>query len=119
MNNKRSRKHIIYALVSFACPIVAFFAMDLYQSTINADFWQSLVPGDDSSNTAGALMGFVEVIQLIYSLLAGCFVGLVFSILSLRNRRRILSLGTAALIFNGVPLLLLVALIIRGLINGF
>lgn len=119
MNNKRSRKHIIYALVSFACPIVAFFAMDLYQSTINADFWQSLVPGDDSSNTAGAMMAIGELIQMIYSLLLACFIGLIFAILSLRHRRRILSLGTAALIFNGVPLLMLVALVIRGLVNGF
>ena len=93
--------------------------MDLYQATTNGAFWQSLTLGEDASNNAGAMMGIAEIVELMLSLFAGCFVGLAFAILSLSYRRRILSLGTVALIFNGVPFLLLVTFVIRGYIRGF
>ena len=60
-------------------------------------------------------MGFAEVVQLIVFTVAGCLVGLVFAVLSIRLRRRVWGMGLAALIFNGLPFLLFLSLWITGM----
>ena len=111
----RSYAHLVLALISVACPFIGLLAMFVYQDYAYGDFWSSLRPGDDANVNAGALMGFVVVLQLVAALLAGSGIGLIFAALSLRKRRRLVSFGTAALMFNSIPFLfLLFRLLARG-----
>jgi hypothetical protein len=107
----------IFAIISFACPVIAFLAIDIYQDYAYSDFWQSLTPADDASNNAGALMGFVVVVQIVFSIIAGSAVGIVFAAISIWTRRKLASLGTAALIFNSIPLLFFLVIFFSRLSN--
>ena len=114
----KSRRPWIYALISFACPFVAFAIIGIYQEYEYAEFWQSLVPGNDASNNAGAMMAFAGVIEMILAVLIGCVIGIFFAGLSLWNKRQIISFGMAALLFNTIPVLLLLLLFIKALTRG-
>lgn len=95
----------IYIIISFICPIVAVAGMRFYQWIGNSDYWSSLTP---EYSAAGALLGFVEVIQVIFALLLGCIIGLVFAGLYFWSPRNIKALGIAAVIYNGLPFIFLV-----------
>jgi len=64
------------------------------------------------------MMAFAEVVQLIIASMAGCLAGLIFAVLSLRLQRRVLGVGLAAFVFNGVPFLFLIFLWIKGMKSG-
>ena len=103
---RSSLAHFIYALISVACPFVAFGIVLLYQDYAYQDF--ALTPGispDDADKNAAAMMGAVVVIELIFAIGIGSLVGLAFAGLSLWKRLRFLSFGTAATLFNLVPIL--------------
>ena len=104
------KKHLAFAGISVLCPIVAVTAVLIYQSYANAEFWQTLTPED---NFVGAMMAVGELIQLGQTLVIGCVIGIVFAALSLFQRKKFVSVGLAALIFNVVPLILLAILILR------
>ncbi len=110
MRKQRFSKHILYAVISFICPIVAFFATLAYQSVVNSSFWQSITP-DESA--AGAMMAFAEFVQLFFFTMIGCLVGIVLAVISLRLKRRFRSLGFIDLVFNGLPFLLLLTFWIK------
>ena len=114
----RSKHSWLYALISFACPFAAYAIIDIYQQYAYADFWQSLVPGEDASNTAGAMMAFAGVIEAMVAVLIRCIVGILFAGLGLWNNRRIISLGMAALLFNAIPLVLLLLLFVKAMTRG-
>lgn len=63
-------------------------------------------------------MAFAEIVQLILASITGCLIGLIFAVLSMRLQRRVLGVGLAALVFNGVPFLLLISLWIKGMTHG-
>lgn len=106
---KRSYAHFVYALISFACPFMALGVVSLYQDYAYSDFWPPPdAPLDDADINAGAMMGFVIVVELILGVGVGSLLGLIFAGLSLSKRRRFLSFGAAALLFN-LPLILGIA----------
>ena len=115
MKKQRFPKHIIYALISLASPITILFATLAYQSAANSSFWHSITPEESG---AGAMMAFAEVAQLIFLSMVGCLLGLIFAVLSIRLQRRVLGVGLAALVFNGLPFLLLASLWIKGMARG-
>jgi uncharacterized membrane protein YbjE (DUF340 family) len=100
MRNQRLSKHVSYAVISLACPIVALLVTLACQSIANASFWRSIITEESA---AGTIEGFSEVIQLIVFLMVGCLTGLLFAAISLRLQRRVLGIGLAALVFNGLP----------------
>ncbi|CAN5585781.1 hypothetical protein BH24ACI3_BH24ACI3_17060 [soil metagenome] len=60
---------------------------------------------DDADKNAAAMMGAVVVFELIFAMGIGSLVGLAFAGVSLWTRHRFLSFGTAAMIFNLIPIL--------------
>ncbi len=113
MKQQRPSKHIVYAVLSLASPIIAFLATLTYQSIADSAFWSSITTEE---NAAGAMMAFVEIVQLILFTMIGCFVGMIFAVISLRVQRRILGFGLAGIVFNGLPLLLFIFLLIKQLV---
>ena len=113
MKLTETRKHLIYALLSFVSPIAAFLIILAYQSIAHAQDWEDI--GQDAG-MAGAFLGLGEIIQIAFAILIGTIVGLIFGVLSFRKRR---ILGLVVLIFNGVPFLTLSFLIIRGMTRGW
>lgn len=103
---RHSDAHFIYALISVASPFVALGIVLLYQDYAYRDFFPP--PGspiDDADKNAAAMMGAVLVFQLIFAIGIGSLVGLAFAGLSLWKRRRFLSFGTVATLFNLIPIL--------------
>jgi hypothetical protein len=103
----RSITHLIYALISLVCPFVAYAITYIYQEYAHYEFRQGFVPGDDASVHSAALMALVEFFQMGFFVFIGCCVGIIFAMLSLLKKRRFLSFGLAALLFNGAPVVLL------------
>lgn len=113
---RRPYRHLVYGFVSLACPLIALALILAYQSYAYDDFFQPKpLPLDDADINAGAMMGAVIMIQLILSLGVGSMVGLVFAGLSLKNRTRIVSVGTFAVLYNLVPVGFLVRTFVWGL----
>ena len=122
MEPKKSYRHIIYAVISLACPFIAFGLVSLYQKYAYAWFWEvtsGTKPLDDADINAGAMMGAVIVIQLIFAVGAGSLIGLAFAGMSLKRKPRVLSIGTTALIFNLFPFFGVLRLILRGMNSGW
>jgi hypothetical protein len=114
----KSATHLIYALISFSCPFVAFAIVSIYQQSAHDEFWGKLVPGDDASNAAGAMMAIAEFAEMAFAVFIGCVLGIVFAGLSLWKKPRLLSFGLAALLFNALPIVLLLLLYVRALTRG-
>ncbi len=114
---KSSYRHLIYALISVACPFITGGIVSLYQDYVYAEFFSpNCCPVDDADINAGAMMGFVEVVQLILAVGVGSLVGLVFAGMSLKRKPRVLSFGTAALLFNLIPFLVVIVMFLRNAI---
>ncbi len=114
---RRSYAHLIYALLSVACPFIAFGLISIYQNYAYEWYWQiGEKPGplDDADINAGAMMGFVIIVQLILGVGVGSLVGLIFAGISLKKRPRFFSFGTAALLFNLIPSIGVAFLYLRG-----
>jgi hypothetical protein len=109
-------KYARQVVLSFACPILALCAILVYQDLAHGEFWRSMTP---DTSAAGAMMAVGEVIELCFSVMVGCLAGIVFAALSLRSRGRLRVLSLVALLFNGVPFVLLLALWIKGRTSGF
>jgi len=80
MSKQRFPKYILYAGLSVICPLVAFLGTLAYQTVVNSSFWQSITPEESA---AGAMMAFAEFVQLVFFTLIGCFVGLIFAVMSI------------------------------------
>lgn len=120
--NKRSYRHIVYALISIVCPFIAIALVSIYQSYAYEWYWQIGEPGkrlDDADINAGAIMGFVIIVELIIAVGIGSFIGLVFAGLSLKRKPRFLSIGTTALVFNLFPFFGVLWVILRGMNSGW
>jgi hypothetical protein len=116
IEKKRSHRHLIFALISVACPLIALGVIWLYQDYAYSDFWPPPTdPVDDADVNAGSLMAFVIVIQSVFAVGIGSFIGLVFAGMSLKTKPRVLSFGTAALLFNLLPF---IGIIFKILGNG-
>lgn len=108
VENERSYRHIIYALISVACPFIAYGLISLYQEYAYDWFWQlqkKPMPRDDADDNAVAMMAIVMAVQTTLAVVGGLIIGTVFAALSLRRRPRLVSFGTAALFFNLLPLI--------------
>lgn len=113
---RRSYRHLIYALISVACPFIALGVIAIYHGYAYAEFFRPRDrPIDDAAINAGAMMGAVILIEAILSIGLGSVVGLVFGGLSLKYRPKIISFGTAALLFNALPIALVIRLYVGGL----
>lgn len=106
VNTRRSWGHLVYALISLACPFIALGVAWLYVDNAYRDFLPPPgAPIDDADKNAAAMMGAVVVFQLIFAVGIGSLIGLGFAVLSLWKRRRFVSFGTAAMLFNLFPIL--------------
>ena len=115
IKKKRSYRHLIYALISVACPFVAFGIVSTYQDYAYAELLApKCCPIDDADVNAGAMMGFVIVVQLIFAVGVGSLVGLIFAVMSLKSKPRVFSFGTVALLFNLIPVVGVVVIFLRG-----
>lgn len=94
MKNQQFPKHIVYAVLSLASPVIAFSATVAYQSFAHSDFWNSMTHDE---HAAGAMMGFAEGMQLVFVTVIGCFVGIIFAAISVwlwfeqRNLRKLIT----------------------------
>jgi hypothetical protein len=88
MRKQRFRKHIIFAILSVACPIIAFSSTLIYQHIVDSDFWNSLSDKEGTTDAAGAMMGFAQAIELIFFTVIGCVVGIIFAVISFLLWRR-------------------------------
>ena len=111
-------KHLIYAIASIACPVLALIGIYIYQSIANAEFWTSLTPGQSPDNVAGAMMAFTELVQIIVVLTIGCLLGFILALRSLQLKQWKFGIGTIAICLNGLPLLFLVFLWAKGITHG-
>lgn len=112
-----SYAHLVYAVISVACPFIAFGLISVYQGYAYEWYWQvRQAPGplDDADINAGALMGIVMIIQAILAIGVGSLVGLVFAGISLKKRLRFFSFGTLAFLFNLFPLVVVGFVYLRG-----
>ena len=94
MKKQRFPKYIVYAVLSLVSPIIAFSATAAYQSFAHSDFWNSMTHDE---HAAGAMMAFAEGMQLIFFTVIGCFVGVIFALISVwlwfeqRNLRKLIT----------------------------
>jgi hypothetical protein len=110
MRKQLFQKHIVYAFLSLTLPALFLLATLTYQWLAYSGFWQSIAR--DESNAAATMMIRGEIAQLILFTMIGCIAGIILAVISLWLQRRFLSLGLAALIFNGLAFLFLVFWII-------
>jgi hypothetical protein len=89
--------HLRYGLISLACPFIAFIVASICLMLVFTDYWHPIEKG---------LIGVLTALGV----LIGCLVGMVFAIWSLKHRTRLFSLGTAALLFNAIPIVAAVSL---------
>jgi hypothetical protein len=116
MENARSRKHIVFAVISFLSPVAAYLIVDAYQTARDLEFWGKF---DREYTFVYAMMGIGELVEAVFWTLIGCLIGLVFGGLSFWLKRKALSIGTVALLFNGFPFLLIALALIWGRFHGF
>ena len=112
---------MVYALISVACPFIAYGLISLYQEYAYEWFWQLSTkpkPLDDADVNAGAMMGVAVLVEAALAVVIGLIIGLVFAALSLKRRPRFISFGTAALIFNLIPLVAVIVFFFS-VRNGF
>jgi hypothetical protein len=95
---------------------MAFFGTQAYQSWSNRDFWNNLTPED---NFVAAMMAVGELNELAFFTFIGSIIGISLALLSLYFRKRLFSVGTAALIFSSLPVFLLIsALLYMKFVSG-
>ncbi len=82
MRKQRFRKHVIFAVLSIGCPVVAFSSTLIYQYFVNSNFWGSLSDKEGTTNAAGAMMAFAEFVELIFFTVIGSVVGIIFAVIS-------------------------------------
>jgi hypothetical protein len=108
METSRSRAHVVFALLSFASPFVAFLAIYLYQIYFFSPPTRSSGPGWEWS-------GAIYIIQAFLAIFFGFVVGLLLAIVSVWKRKRVVSFGTFAIIFNAIPILFFVLWWLKGI----
>ena len=114
-----SYKHRQYALVSMACPLLTIICVLIYQQLANHDFWQTLETHPDPDNThVAAMMGIAEVFTLLFFTGIACLIGFLVAVISFKKQRKILGLGTFALLINGLPLIMLLLFFGRAWLRG-
>ena len=64
------------------------------------------------------MFAFTEVLQIIIALTVACLVGFILAVRGLRLNRRKTAIGIIALVLNGLPLLFLVFLWLKGATRG-
>ncbi len=114
---QRSYAHLVYALVSVACPFIALGLISIYQEYAYEWYWQlseKPSPLDDADINAGAIMGFVIIVQAVLAIGVGSLFGLVLAGMSLKRKPGVFSLGTAALLFNLIPVVGVAVIYLRG-----
>jgi len=100
-----------YTSLAFLSPVVIILLAVSYLAFSNSTFWAT-----DSNSTAGAMMGFAEVILLAIAVAIGCISGIIFAIKSIYVSKSKLSI--TALISNAIPLLLMAIFLTKWLIFG-
>ena len=113
VENKRSYRHVVYALISVACPFIAYGLISLYQEYAYDWFWEVQKkpwPQDDADKNAVVMIAIVMAVEAALAVVGGLIVGTMFAALSLKRKPRLVSFGTAALLFNLVPLVVIIAL---------
>ena len=98
----------IYALIAFACPVIAFAAINVYQSYAHAHFWNSVNGVEGDYSIAVGIMALAEFVAIVFYTVVGCFVGLIPAFLSFRLQRKFVGLGLVALVLNAVPVIIFV-----------
>jgi hypothetical protein len=106
IKTKGSRKNIIFAFISFACPVTAYLLVTAYQTSQNAEFWGKA--NDPEYHFVYATMAVGELVEAASWTLVGCLIGLFFAGVSLWLKPKVLSIGAVALALNLLPILLIV-----------
>lgn len=113
VENKRSYRHFVYALISVACPFIAYGLISLYQEYAYEWFWEVQKkpwPQDDADKNAVVMMAIAMAVEAALAVVVGLIIGTVFAALSLKRKLRLVSFGTAAMLFNLIPLVGIIAL---------
>lgn len=121
IDNRKSYRHIIYAIISVACPFIAYGLISLYQEYAYEWYWQIGNQGrplDDADVNAGAMMGFAVLVEAALAIVVGLIIGTLFAAMSLKRQPRLISFGTAALLFNLIPIVVVVVFFFS-VRNGF
>ena len=108
MDTSRIRSHLVFALLSLASPFVAVFAVYLYQNYVYVPDLQPMRPGWE-------WQGAVYIVQTFLAFFVGSSVGVILSIVSVWKKRKLVSLGTFALVANAIPVLFLLYWWLRGI----
>jgi hypothetical protein len=114
---KHLTKSVKYKLLSLFSPVIACGGMLLYLNIVNFEFWEWAY-SESGDSTAGALMAFSELIQIMIALIIGCFIGVIFAIKSIRSSECKSKMSFFALCFNAIPFILFSGLWIKGIIVG-
>jgi NhaP-type Na+/H+ or K+/H+ antiporter len=112
MEIMRSRQYLAYAFASFVCPVAIPLMTVAYQSVAHAEDWK--LYSED-----GMYIALAEIIQIVFAIAIGSAFGLILALISVRLQRRFLSVGTAAMLFNSLPFVLSLYLIVRGMTRGW
>lgn len=118
MNNILSSKNNLHLIASILSPFISYVGVYIYHSVANASFWLSEHPLEDSSHTSGALMAISEVMEIVLVVTIGCIFGIILAIKYVYKPKRNLKMGIFAILINGLPLLFLTFIIIKGLVYG-
>lgn len=113
MKDWLKRSQVRDGLLSIACPIVTLVIVIVYQKIAHADFWNSVLANtdDDANVHAGALMAISEGFIQIVSTGVACVAGFLLALVSIKKQKKLFGIGLVALLINGIPLALLLALL--------
>jgi hypothetical protein len=78
------------------------------------DFWGALNTNDSANCNAGAMMGFVQSVQLTYAIGFGSLLGIVSSLKWLIRKDRKKLFAIAGLCINGILIFFFLYILIRG-----
>jgi len=114
-----SRKRWIYGALAVVSPIAIVGGVLVFQALGYQSVASSTDPLDDADVHAAVFMALAEFDQLFVATAVGCLLGLILAIRTLKLQTRWIGIGLVGLIFNGIPLLILAAAWIKGMIRSW
>ena len=109
------RGHAIYGIASIACPFLVGLSVIFLFGAAHSAFWTDVLshPEDDANRSAGAMMGFTEV--LVWMLAEGMafVVGCILGVISISKQGKWFGIGFIGLALNVIPLVWVLVLLTR------
>lgn len=92
-----------FALIGLLAPFMIVGMMMIYLEVEHSEFWADV--SRENVTTAGAMMGFAEVVLLGAALVGGCFIGSILSFYGVKISRWKSRFGYISLLLNALPLI--------------